>query len=289
MQAFTNRIQFGHSRRWIGVMTLLLFGSHVNAELGHECLITPNQVVDVRSATDGLISDVLVKRGDTIRKGQLLVALDSSVQKSAVAMAKHRFEMVGRLESSRTRLEFANKKLERVRELEAKDVLSEQQIDEAIAEKSVAEAELLDAVELQKLSKHEYIHAQNILSQKNLLSPFDGVVVARNLNPGDLAEAGSGAEAVLRIAKIDPLLVEVALPIDMYGLVVVGDNASISPEGDLGKQTARVAVVDRVFDAASGTFGVQLELANESGLVPAGIRCQVFFGDHSNSISKTVR
>jgi hypothetical protein len=38
-----------------------------------------------------------------------------------------------------------------------------------------------------------------------------------------------------------------------------------------------VKVVDRVIDAASGTFGVRLELPNRNGKVPAGIRCRVRF------------
>jgi hypothetical protein len=36
-------------------------------------------------------------------------------------------------------------------------------------------------------------------------------------------------------------------------------------------------VVDRVFDASSGTFGVRLELPNPNGAIPAGVRCKVEF------------
>ena len=50
-----------------------------------------------------------------------------------------------------------------------------------------------------------------------------------------------------------------------------------SPEGLGGQHTATVKVIDRVFDAASGTFGVRLELPNKRGIVPGGIRCQVEF------------
>jgi len=44
-----------------------------------------------------------------------------------------------------------------------------------------------------------------------------------------------------------------------------------------GAHAARVTVVDRVLDAASGTFGVRLALANPEGRIPAGIRCKVRF------------
>jgi len=41
---------------------------------------------------------------------------------------------------------------------------------------------------------------------------------------------------------------------------------------------AVVTVVDQVFDAASGTIGVRLELANPGYRIPAGLKCQVRFG-----------
>ncbi|CAN0204246.1 unnamed protein product [Phaeothamnion confervicola] len=44
-----------------------------------------------------------------------------------------------------------------------------------------------------------------------------------------------------------------------------------------GSFRARVTLVDKVIDAASGTFGVRLELPNPGGRVPAGIKCRVRF------------
>ena len=44
-----------------------------------------------------------------------------------------------------------------------------------------------------------------------------------------------------------------------------------------GTYEARVEVIDRLFDAASGTFGVHLSLSNDSYQLPAGLRCRVRF------------
>src|SRR3954463_10210507 len=62
-----------------------------------ECLIQPNQIVDIRSRAEGLIAKVYVQRGDTVKTGQLLVELESSAERSAVATAKYRSDMAGRL------------------------------------------------------------------------------------------------------------------------------------------------------------------------------------------------
>jgi hypothetical protein len=42
-----------------------------------------------------------------------------------------------------------------------------------------------------------------------------------------------------------------------------------------GTYQGTVTVIDRVFDAASSTFGLRVELQNPDGLLPAGHRCQI--------------
>ena len=242
-----------------------------------ECLIEPNQVVEIRSSTEGIIDKVHVKRGDRVEVGQILVELESSVEQSAVDMAKYRSQMEGRIASSKNRLEFASRKLKRTQELQKQNFVSAQAGDEAEAEKRIADAELKDAIENQELAKHDYQHAIDLLNRRILHSPLNGVVVDRMLNPGDLAEAGTGRKPILKIAQIDPLLVEVALPLEAYGKLRVGMTGMVTPEGLKGRYSALITVVDSVFDAASGTFGVRMELKNRKASIPGGIRCQVEF------------
>jgi multidrug efflux pump subunit AcrA (membrane-fusion protein) len=56
-----------------------------------------------------------------------------------------------------------------------------------------------------------------------------------------------------------------------------GDQAEVVPETPAIKATARVLVADRVIDAASGTFGVRLELPNPGNQIPAGAKCKARF------------
>jgi multidrug efflux pump subunit AcrA (membrane-fusion protein) len=87
-------------------------------------------------------------------------------------------------------------------------------------------------------------------------------------------------ETILRIAQIDPLRVEAILPSAMFGMIKLGMKAAVEPEfpGDQ-VYVATVQIVDRVIDAASGTFGVRLELPNSDLAIPGGLHCQVRFLD----------
>jgi multidrug efflux pump subunit AcrA (membrane-fusion protein) len=73
--------------------------------------------------------------------------------------------------------------------------------------------------------------------------------------------------------------VEVIVPATMFGSVRVGMSGRVSLEPLFsGALQAKVVVVDKLIDAASGTFGVRLQLANPDNKIPAGIRCSVVFG-----------
>jgi RND family efflux transporter MFP subunit len=242
-----------------------------------DCLIEPSQTVDVRSATEGIIEKVFVQRGDRVRAGQVLVQLESAVESAAVQIARHRAEASGRLGTAQSRLAYAEKKLQRSETLQSQNFLSVQARDEAEAEKRILDSELREAREARELAAHEHRHAQEVLGRRTLRSPFNGVVLDRMLNPGDLAEAGTGRKAILRLVQVEPLRVEVVLPMAAWGKLKARSPATVSAEGIAGALPATVSVVDTVFDSASGTFGARLELPNAGGKVPAGIRCKVEF------------
>jgi RND family efflux transporter MFP subunit len=263
----------------LAVMSTALCAAGGAQAQAYECLIEPYQVVELRSPVEGLIDKVLVRRGDRVKAGQVLVQLDSGAEVSALDMAQYRTQMEGRIASSKNRLEFAAKKAARAKELEGESYLPAQQRDEAEAERRVAESELRDATEQQELAKREARHAAELLARRTLRSPFNGVVVDRLLNPGDLAESGTGRKPIMKLAQVEPLRVEVVLPMAAYGKLKAGAGAVVVPESMGGRYAAKVALVDSVVDSASGTFGVRLELANPNGVLPAGIRCQVEFPD----------
>jgi len=243
-----------------------------------ECLIEPYQTVEVRSPVEGLISKIFVKRGDQVKAGQPLVQLESDAEQSAADMAKYRSQMGARIASLKNRLEFNTKKSERAHKLQKENFIAAQAREETELEMRVTEADLRDAIETRELARYEHRHAVDLLNRRLLRSPFDGVVMDRMLNPGDLAESTTGgSKAIMKLAQVEPLRVEVVLPLSAYGKLQVGASAEVTPEVIGGRYPAKVALVDRVVDLASGTFGVRLDLANPKGVLPAGIRCKVDF------------
>ena len=78
---------------------------------------------------------------------------------------------------------------------------------------------------------------------------------------------------VLRIAQLDPLRVEVIVPVGKFGTISTGMRAEVTPElARKRKYIAEVSIDNKVVDAASSTFGVRLELPNPGNYIPGGLR-----------------
>jgi len=243
-----------------------------------DCMIEPRQVLEIRSPIEGLIDSVEVERGDLVAEGQILAILDTDVDRVAAEMARQRSTMEGAIAAGRSRVEFAERKSSRVVELQNDNFISEELFDQAMAEKQLAEAELQDALDNRRLAELEYQRQLEIIRKKTIVSPIDGVVTERILNPGELAEAGVGRKPLLELAEIGVLYVEVIMPAAWYQSLAIGTPAVIIPEVPAGSEfSASVSVIDRVMDSASGTFVVRLELPNPDNHLPAGIRCRAQF------------
>jgi len=241
-----------------------------------DCLIEPYYVIDIGSPVTGVIESLAVERGNSVEKGQVLVQLESGVERAAVAVASGRADMDALIQSHEARVTLGEQRKQRADKLFAGDALSRDRSEEAETEAIVARHELEQAREKMKLASLELDHALALLQRRSIRSPVSGVVVERLMAPGEVVDD----ETVLQLAKLDPLRVQVVLPGARFGSFRVGEQARVQPElPGASAHEARVVLVDRVIDAASGTFGVQLELPNPNESIPGGVHCQVRFGE----------
>jgi len=212
-----------------------------------EGLVEPSETVELCSQVQGVLTEILVERGDIIKRKQVIARLDSKLEQAA-------------LELARARVEFSKRKVLRNEELYQKELLSVHEKDEMETE--------LKLLELQLRQAEEEVETHTIYSS------IDGVVVERFLSPGEYV----GEDPIVSIACIDPLYVELVVPSEKFGSISKGAKASVTLELPKSKRySAQVIVVDQVIDAGSGTFGVRLLLNNPDYILPSGLKCRVTF------------
>jgi RND family efflux transporter MFP subunit len=244
-----------------------------------DCVIEPQQIVKLASPVVGMIARLDVDRGDIVRQDQVVGKIADGVEAATLALARARATNDSTVKSAEARLQFLRHKHERLDELHSKFVSSLAALQEAEAEARVAEQQLKEARHNRELARLEVTYAEEVLNQRTLRSPINGVVVERLLVPGEYRNDQS---PILTLAQINPLKVEVFVPTAYFGQIRIDSEAEVRPEQPVGGiHIGTVTIVDSVHDAASGTFGVRLALPNPRLTLPGGIRCKVTFVMHA--------
>ncbi len=239
------------------------------------CRIEPSRVVEMSSAVEGVISEVLVDKNDVVKKGDVLARLDAGLENATVALRQMQSKLNSDVEAQQLALDFSQRSLDRVSNLYEKKAASYSELDKVKTEHAIAAQQLRQAQDRKRQADFEYKRALADLQRRTLVSPIDGIVVDRYKEPGEHIDF----DPVLKLAQLNPLKVEVYAPAALYGSIKTGMKATITPELGTPPQTytAEVVLVDQVIDGPSNTFGIRLSFANPNNKLPSGLKCRAHF------------
>lgn len=276
-------------RHFLALFAAALLGQPALAQTPEQpvrCLIEPEQVIRVSTPVAGIVAEVLVDRGDRVTKGQIIARLDTRLEEIEIEIATVRSTDNTQIAALQARIEFLESQAERNEKLARSNAVSQTTARESRLEANLALRELEQAGLTRKLAELDLASARARLEQKVVRSPVDGVVIERLLNPGEYRD---GEAHIATVAKIDTLRVEAFVPITLYSHLSVGQPVSILPEAPLDTfRPATITVIDQVFDAATATVGVRINLPNPELSLPAGLRCALHFDAALSSVDSAV-
>jgi cobalt-zinc-cadmium efflux system membrane fusion protein len=259
---------------WTLALAAVLPGGALRAEV-MGCLIEPDRVADVGSQSVGVIERLLVERGDTVASGQLVARLAAQVERASLSVAEARSQADAEVKQAEAAYLLAARKLERTKDLLKRDFVSDQALDQAEAEARMAEHRVGQAREAQRVSVREMRLSNAQLGQREVRSPFEGVVVERYRTEGERIER----EPLVRVARLDPLRVEAIVPASQFGAIAVGQSAKVRTDlPSFAVLQAKVVLVDKVIDPGSNSFRIRLSLPNPDHRIPSGLRCKLDLG-----------
>jgi RND family efflux transporter MFP subunit len=155
--------------------------------------------------------------------------------------------------------------------LRQKDAVTQQDLDEHLSAYSQAAANLAaadaNAGRLEKLRGFNRV-----------VAPFDGVVTRRNVDVGDLVNAGNGGtgQALFAVAQVDPLRLYVYVPQIYAREIKIGGVATVTLAERVGQQfRGTIARTARAIDTATRTMQVEIQVPNPTGALIAGSYVQV--------------
>jgi len=256
-------------------MTATAGAAQTLSEEVFDCVMDPADIINVGAPVAGVLEDVSIRRGVQVSEGQTIAQLESSVEIATIGLLETRANNNVAIEAQTARRDLIQIQQERIKTLVERNVASADQLQEVEAELVTANALLAQAKLDKEIAAQELARARQQLAQRTIKSPIDGVVLVMNLSAGEFVASNN---AIVSIVKLDPLLIEAFLPVELYPQISNGQTATIAPAAPItDTYQAKVIAFDQVFDAASGTFGVELELPNPDGLLPAGHRCLLTF------------
>jgi RND family efflux transporter MFP subunit len=241
-----------------------------------DCVIKPSILLKIGSPVSTTLQSVEVDRGQHILRGQVIARLESAVQAADVALDEARASNTADIMSHEAKVEFAQVEDSRGEKLLENNNIPKQKVDELRTNLRVAQEDLRLAISNHQLLTLQQDRSRALLDQRTIRSPIDGLVVQRLLGPGEFVHQES---PIVEVAQVDPLYVEAYPPVRVFDRIREGMTGQVRLDGTAGQTfPAAVTIVDHVFDAASGTFGVRLTLPNPDFALSAGLRCTVSFG-----------
>jgi RND family efflux transporter MFP subunit len=175
----------------------------------------PGAEVVVGTDLAGTIVLLKVQEKEKVRRGQLLAELRSDDYRASLAEAR------ARVTEADADIRLAESEVERARTLWEKAVGSRQALDKAERDVEAARARRATAA-----ATADRLEA--VLAKTRILSPIDGVVIARHAEPGETLEAG---KKILTVADLSKTRVEAELDEFDAGRVRLGDAVRITAEG----------------------------------------------------------
>jgi RND family efflux transporter MFP subunit len=228
------------------------------------------------------VDSVNVDRGSVVRKGQILATLRADVERATVNVANTRSKAEADVKTAEANLKLARITQKRGEDLVSKKYISQQALDKSVAETAIAEQKLVLAQEQLEVWGSELTLARAQLGQRYIHSPIDGIVAERYIWPGERVEE----KPLFKVAKIDPLRVEMVVPVALYGLLSKDMMLTVTPELPNARPLqAKVVLVDKLIDGASNTFRLRAEIPNKDLAVPSGVRCKAELPDPPVAVS----
>lgn len=205
-----------------------------------------NESVIIRPEVAGRIIQIGFIEGQKIKKGQILLQLDSSIERAELVQAQ-------------AQLVLAKANYERADELVKRNAGTGRALDEARAALRTGEA----SVQL----------SQARLDKFTLLAPFDGMLGLRKVSVGDYV---SGGAEIVNLEMVDPLKVDFRVPELFLATLRTGQKAAISVDAMPDRKfEAEVFAIDPLVDQAGRSVVIRARIPNPDDSLRPGLFARV--------------
>lgn len=229
--------------RWTGVLLMATMGAAQAADV--QGGLQWSQRVEMSTPASGIVRSVAVNVGDRVKKGQVLLALDAAAQAAGVSEAKAAITRVREEEQD------AKRNLDRTQELYNRTVLSTSELE--AAQMRLAKAKALMAEAQGRLAAQ-----QKYLGDTSLRAPFDGLVLARQVEPGQTVSSQFQPQTLIVLARAGEMIARAHVPLAQVEKLKVGDPVQVSVGSQSYNGKIKSLGMEPVADKSGGGYAVDV-------------------------------
>jgi len=192
--------------------------------------IQPIRLVQVGTQVNGPIRKLYVDFNSRVKAGDLVAQIDPTTYEARLAQDQANLtESLANVEQTQVKLLQAEKELERARKLTAREMISQADLDTAIATRDSLLAQLKVAQAAVAQSEASLRLSKANLGYTTISSPVDGVVIARNVSEGQTVVASMTAQVLFLIATdLRKIQVEASIPEADIGNIALGQRVTFT-------------------------------------------------------------
>jgi RND family efflux transporter MFP subunit len=229
--------------------------------------VTALQSVDLRSQVTSTVSEVHIREGRSVKKGDLIFSLDARADEANIRKAE------AQVAKDRADLATAMRNLERQRELFGQKFISQSALDTAQNQVDTLQGQL--AVDQAALEAVRVTRGYT-----EIRAPFAGRTGAIGVRAGSLVQPGATATALVTVTQIDPIAVSFALPekeLPALQQALSAGQVPVSVVSQTGGDAhqGRITFVDNAVDTTTGTIRVKAEFSNTKAALWPGMYVNV--------------
>ena len=252
----------------------------------------PFHVAEFGSMVTGFVEGVTADIGDRVTAGQALARIAvpdlEQLLRSQEAEARR---VATDINAAQARLNATKAETDRVLALVKSGTVTSKAGDEARERLDAAQADLEAAQAHLAAAEARTAETQAMLDYATMKAPFDGVVIGRSVDPGDLVtaagKAGASGQPLFRVARVDTLRVVTFLPERDAVLADTGDPVTIVFDALPGRRVeAKLSRLASTLDNETQRMRVEIDLPNPDGSLVAGLfgRATITLEEKANAL-----
>lgn len=193
-----------------------------------------SELIDIGSALSGLVTDVLVRPGDRVAKGEVLFLVDARAARASLDEANAAInEARAAIAEAGTAQKTAREQLALYRKLADPAAVSRSEVIRAEGEEAAATSRLGSARARLAAAQSSAAAARTEIERLTVRAPISGEILAVNVHPGEFVstQGGGNSTPFIQMGETNPLHVRIDIDENEIGRVAMGAPAIVSPRG----------------------------------------------------------